>query len=58
MITDKTFLLYTGGIEKKCLSNILDINSNNTNHENNELPLIGRSLYYDFEKCYSVVKKQ
>ena len=38
MITDETFLLYTGGIEQNCLNNILDIN--NYNNENNELPMI------------------
>ena len=53
MITDETFLLYTGGIEKKFLNNILDTNNNN---ENNELPMIRRSSYYDFKKCYSVAK--
>ena len=54
MIADKTFLLYTGGIEKNCLNNILYINNNN--NENNELPIIRRSSYYDFEKCNSVAK--
>ena len=43
MITDETFLLYTGCIEKHCLNNILDINSNNNYNENNELPMIRRS---------------
>ena len=58
MITDETFLLYTGGIEKNCLNNILDINSNNNNNENNEneLSMICRSSYYDFEKFYSVAR--
>ena len=56
MISDETFLVYTGGIEKKILNNILDINSNNNNNENNELPLIRRSSYYDFDKFYSVAK--
>ena len=45
--------MYTGGIEKKIL-NILDINSNN--NENNELPPIRQSSYYDFENVYSVAK--
>ena len=53
MITDETFLLYTGGIKKKILNNILDINNNN---ENNELPIIRRSSYYDFEQFNSVAK--
>ena len=56
MITDKTFLLYTGGNDIFFLNNILDINSNNNNNENNELPLICRSSYYDFDKFYSVAK--
>ena len=56
MITDDTFLLYTGGIKKNCLNNILDINSNNNNNENIELPMIRRSSYYEFEKNYSVAK--
>ena len=55
MITDETFLLYTGGIEKHFLNNILDINYNsNNNNENNELPMIRQSLYYDFEIFYSI----
>ena len=43
-----------GGIEKKILNNMLDINNNN--NENNELPIIRRSSYYDFEQFYSVSK--
>ena len=54
MITDETFLLYTDGFEKKIQNNILDINNNN--NENNELPMIRRSSYYDFEKSYSVAQ--
>ena len=42
MITDETFLLYTGGIEN--------------NNNNNELPLIRGSSYHDFEIFYSVAK--
>ncbi len=54
MITDETFLQFTGGITNNCLNNILNIS--NTVDENNELPTIRRSSYHDFEKFNLLVQ--
>ena len=56
MVTDETFLQFTGGISNSCLNNILSIG--NAIDENNELPIIRRSSYYDFDKFSSLAKKQ
>ena len=56
MVTDETFLQFTGGITYNCLNNIL--NAGNTIDGNNELPIIRRSSYYDFDKFNSLAKKQ
>ena len=56
MVTDETFLQFTGGISNSCLNNILSIG--NAIDENNELPIIRRSSYYDFDTFSSLAKKQ
>ena len=56
MVTDETFLQFTGGVTNNCLNNIL--NAGNTIDGNNELPIIRRSSYYDFDKFNSLAKKQ
>ena len=56
MVTDETFLQFTGGISNNCLNNILSIG--NAIDENNELPIIRRSSYYDFDTFSSLAKKQ
>ena len=54
MVTDETFLQFTDGISNSCLNNILSIG--NTIDENNELPIICRSSYYDFDKFNSLAQ--
>ena len=54
MVTDETFLQFTGGISNSCLNNILSID--NTIDENNELPIIRISSYYDFDKFNSLAQ--
>ena len=54
MVTDETFLQFTGGISNSCLNNILSIG--NTIDENNELPIIRRSSYYDFDQFNSLAQ--
>ena len=57
-INDETFLLSTGGIKQNVSKEYyININNNNNkkkkknnNYENNELPMIRRSSYYDFLK--------
>ena len=56
MVTDETFLQFTVGISNSCLNNVLSIG--NAIDENNELPIIRRSSYYDFDKFNSLAKKQ
>ena len=56
MVTDETFLQFTGGISNSCLNNSLSIG--NAIDENNELPIIRRSSYYDFDTFSSLAKKQ
>ena len=48
MVTDETFLQFTGGVTNSCLNNSLNIG--NTIDENSESPIICRSSYYDFDK--------
>ena len=55
MVTDETFLQFTGGVTNNCLNNIL--NAGNTIDGNYELPIIRRSSYYDFDKFNSLAKK-
>ena len=47
MVTDETFLQFTGGISNTCLNNISSIG--NTIDENNELPIIRSSSYYTLQ---------
>ena len=54
MVTDETFLQFTDGVTNNCLNNIL--NAGNTIGENNELPIVRRSSYYDFDKFNSLAK--
>ena len=54
MVIDETFLQFTGGISNSCLNNILSFG--NTIDENNELPIIRRSSYYDFDKFNSLAQ--
>ena len=56
MVTDETFLQFTGGVTNNCPNNIF--NAGNTSDGNNELPIIRRSSYYDFDKFNSLAKKQ
>ena len=55
MVTDETFLQFTGGISNSCLNNILSIG--NAIDENNELAIIRRSSYYDIDKFNLLAKK-
>ena len=50
---DELFLSYLGGIQNNSLNNILDINDT----EINELQIIHRSFYYDFDKFSDFAKK-
>ena len=56
MVTDETFLQFTGGIINNCLNNIF--NAGNTIDGNNELPIIRRSSYYDFDKFNSLISQK
>ena len=46
MTSDESFLLFSGGLglQLNCLNNILNTKNNN---DDNELPIIRRSSYYD-----------
>ena len=46
-------LSYLGGTEYNCLSDILDMHNN----EVNELQIIRRSSYYDYDKFKEVAKQ-
>ena len=54
MVTDETFLQFTGGVTNNCLNNMF--NAGNTINGNNELPIIRRSSYYDFDKFNSNIQ--
>ena len=51
MTSDETFLLSFGGMQPNCLNNTLNMKNSD---ENNELPTIRRSSYYDIEKFISL----
>ena len=53
MAFDKLFLSYVGGIQHNSLSDILDIND----AEINELQIIRRSSFYNFDKFNDFAKK-
>ena len=44
MTSDESFFLFSGGLQLNCLNNILNTKNNN---DDNELPIIRRSSYYD-----------
>ena len=47
MTSDESFLLFSGGLQHNCLNNILNTKNNN---DDNELPIIHRSSYYDADR--------
>ena len=54
MTSDESFLLFSGGMELNCLNNILNTKNNN---DDNELPIIRRSSYYDAD-MFSILAEQ
>ena len=55
MTSDEAFLSYSGGILNNCLTNILQINENET--DINEQQIIRRSSYYDFDQFSKLAKE-
>ena len=53
MSFDEIFLSYLGGTENNCLSYILDMHNN----EVNEIQIIRRSSYYDYDKLKEFAKQ-
>ena len=54
MTSDESFLLFSGGMELNCLNNILNTKNNN---DDNELPIIRRSSYYDADMFSILAEK-
>ena len=54
MTSDESFLLFSGGLELNCLNKILNTKNNN---DDNELPIIRRSSYYDADMFSILAEK-